>query len=330
MSPCPGPSFGAAWQLLGCCGLATDEVWIGWVGPQRDEMGQLPLAPKGPTCFLHADPFCITAPQGTKRAAGCIKPTDGTKRRGHINNNGQQTKSWASVRIKPTWASFTPVQCVWDGVNPFRRAPRRICSQPTLVPKVCVKCPEFCCIMHRMTLPRRCLSSRVRLYCSLQVSDCTTQTVSLVHCLELFDVPRFHHSTLTLMSKYSLVVVSTYSSGSFLLIFVDSIKISKGPAGFKSLELLTKVSAATDKNRCIEMSSLCRFLVSLVGVPDASFASTLQRKAQKQFWGKHTGQVAAEHLWRNKDGLVICSSLWFFHKLYFNLLLCIIIFYRDR
>lgn len=120
-------------------------------------MGQLPLAPKGPTCFLLTDPFWITAPPGTKRAAGCIKPTDGTKRRGHINNNGQQTKSWASVRIKPTWASFTPVQCVWDGVNPFPRAPWRICSQPTHVPKVCVKCPEFCCIMRRMTLPRRCL-----------------------------------------------------------------------------------------------------------------------------------------------------------------------------
>ncbi len=120
-------------------------------------MGQLPLAPKGPTCFLHADPFCITAPQGTKRAAGCIKPTDGTKRRGHINNNGQQTKSWASVRIKPTWPPSLLYSVVWDGVNPFRRAPRRICSQPTLVPKVCVKCPEFCCIMHRMTLPRRCL-----------------------------------------------------------------------------------------------------------------------------------------------------------------------------
>lgn len=79
------------------------------------------------------------------------------------------------------------------------------------------------------------------------------------------------------------------------------------------------------------MSSLCRFLVSLVGVPDASFASTLQRKAQKQFWGKNAGQVAAENLWRNddhedhgrpldhEDGLVICSSLWFFYELcYFN------------
>lgn len=125
--------------------------------PPEGRDGTAPLSAEGADLLLAQDPFCITAPPGTKRAAGCIKPTDGTKRRGHINNNGQQTKSWASVRIKPTWASFTPVQCVWDGVNPFRRAPRRICSQPTLVPKVCVKCPEFCCIMLRMTLPRRCL-----------------------------------------------------------------------------------------------------------------------------------------------------------------------------
>lgn len=58
------------------------------------------------------------------------------------------------------------------------------------------------------------------------------------------------------------------------------------------------------------MSSLCRFLVSLVGVPDGSFASTLQRKAQKQFWGKNAGQVAAGDLWRNKVFVVICSSSW--------------------
>ncbi len=60
------------------------------------------------------------------------------------------------------------------------------------------------------------------------------------------------------------------------------------------------------------MSSLCRFLVSLVGVPDASSPAHYRGKHKKQFWGKNAGQVAAEHLWRNEDGLVICSSLWFF------------------
>lgn len=84
------------------------------------------------------------------------------------------------------------------------------------------------------------------------MSECTTQTVSLVHCLGLLDIPRFHRSTLTLMSKYSFVVVNTNSSGSFLLIFVDSIKSSNGPAGFKSLELLAKVSAAAEKTDALK------------------------------------------------------------------------------
>lgn len=69
------------------------------------------------------------------------------------------------------------------------------------------------------------------------------------------------------------------------------------------------------------MSSLCRFLVSLVGVPDGSFASALQRKAQKQFWGRNAGQVAAGDLRRNKVGVVICSSLWMTIFLNFFLIL---------
>lgn len=59
---------------------------------------------------------------------------------------------------------------------------------------------------------------------------------------------------LTLMSKYSFVVVNTNTLGLFLwtFVFVDLIKSSKGPVGFKSLELLSKVSVATEKTDALK------------------------------------------------------------------------------
>lgn len=56
------------------------------------------------------------------------------------------------------------------------------------------------------------------------------------------------------MSKYSFVVVNTNSSGLFLWTFVvvDLIKSSKGPVGFKSPELLAKVSVATEKTDALK------------------------------------------------------------------------------
>lgn len=56
------------------------------------------------------------------------------------------------------------------------------------------------------------------------------------------------------MSKYSFVVVNTDTLGLFLwtFVFVDLIKSSKGPVGFKSAELLSKVSVATEKTDALK------------------------------------------------------------------------------
>lgn len=56
------------------------------------------------------------------------------------------------------------------------------------------------------------------------------------------------------MSKYSFVFINTNSTGSLLWTFVvvDLIKSSKGPVGFKSPELLAKVSVAAEKTDALK------------------------------------------------------------------------------
>lgn len=112
---------------------------------------------------------------------------------------------------------------------------------PHDVAKEMLSLPEFDSIV-----PFKCLNSQHKQFHLCIVWCCLTYHVSLKNL-------RVLHG-LTLMSKYSFVVVNTNSSGLFLWTFVvvDLIKSSKGPVGFKSPELLAKVSVTTEKTDALK------------------------------------------------------------------------------